>query len=69
MMKEVDKSKMLMSFIETKNDKAYIVSVNPVSMNAYIIPIDDCIRIDLASVKYAGETMDCLLDMVQDKQK
>lgn len=69
MMTKVDKSKMLMSFIETRNDKAYIVSINPMSMNAYIIPIDDCIRIDLASVKYVGDTMDCLLDMVQDKQK
>lgn len=69
MMKEVDKSKMLMSFIETRNDKNYIVSINPISMNAYIFPIDDCIRIDLTSVKYTGEVMDCLFDMVQDKRK
>lgn len=69
MMTELDKSKMLMSFIETRNDKNYIVSINPRSMNAYIFPIDDCIRIDLTSVKYAGEVMDCLFDMVQDKRK
>lgn len=67
MMKEVDKSRMLMSFIETRNDKDYIVSINPMSMNAYIFPIDDCIRIDLASVKYTGEVMDCLLKMTKDK--
>lgn len=67
MMTDVDRSKMMMSFIETRNDKDYIVSINGKSMNAYIYPIDDCIRIDMASAKIVGEMMNYLFNMNQDK--
>ena len=66
-MTDVDRSRMMMSYIETMNDKDYIVSINGKSMNAYIYPIDDCIRIDLALVKYAGQMVNCLFEMTQDK--
>lgn len=67
MLTDVDRSKMMMSFIETRNDKDYIVSINGKSMNAYIYPIDDCIRIDMASAKIVGEMMNYLFSMNQDK--
>lgn len=62
-----DKSKFMVSHIETMNDKTYIVSVNGRSMDAYIYPIDDCIKIDLTSSRTAEKMVKILLEMTQDK--
>lgn len=64
-----DKSKFMVSYIETMNDKTYIVSINGRSLNAYIYPIDDCIKIDLASSRMAESMVKVLLEMTQDKKK
>ena len=66
-MTDEDRSKLMVSYIETKNDKDYIVSINGRSMKAYIYPIDDCIRIDLAVSKTAEKMVKILLEMTQDK--
>lgn len=66
-MTDEDKSKLMVSYIETKNDKNYIVSINGRSMNAYIYPIDDCIKIDLAASRMAEKMVKTLLEMAQDK--
>ena len=68
-MNEEDKSKLMVSYIETKNDKDYIVSINGMSMDAYIYPIDDCIKIDLASSRMAENMVKILLEMTQDKKE
>lgn len=66
-MTDEDKSKLMVSYIETMNEKDYIVSINGRSMNAYIYPIDDCIKIDLAASKTAENMVKILLEMTQDK--
>lgn len=69
MMTDEDKSKLMVSYIETKNNKNYIVSINGKSMNAYIYPIDDCIKIDLLSSRMAEKMVKILLEMTQDKKE
>lgn len=69
MMTDEDKSKLMVSYIETKNNKDYIVSINGKSMNAYIYPMDDCIKIDLASSRMAEKMVKILLEMTQDKKE
>lgn len=68
-MTDEDRSKLMVSYIETKNDKDYIVSINGRSMDAYIYPIDDCIKIDLASSRVAENMVKILLEMTQDKKE
>lgn len=69
MMTDEDKSKLMVSYIETKNNKDYIVSINGKSMDAYIYPIDDCIKIDLLSSRMAEKMVKILLEMTQDKKE
>ena len=68
-MTDEDRSKLMVSYIETKNDKDYIVSINGRSMDAYIYAIDDCIKIDLASSRMAENMVKILLEMTQDKKE
>lgn len=68
-MTDEDKSKLMVSYIETKNDKDYIVSINGRSMDAYIYPIDDCIKIDLTSSRMAEKMVKILLEMTEDKKE
>lgn len=68
-MTDEDKSKLMVSYIETKNNKDYIVSINGKSMDAYIYPIDDCIKIDLASSRMAEKMVKILLEMTEDKKE
>lgn len=66
-MTDEDRSKLMVSYIETMNDKDYIVSINGKSMKAYIFPTKDCIQIDLTASKRAREMIDYLLKMTKDK--
>lgn len=68
-MTDEDRSKLMVSYIETKNNKDYIVSINGKSKDAYIYPIDDCIKIDLMSSRMAEKMVEILLEMTQDKKE
>ena len=67
MMENVDKSKLMVSYIETRNDKTYIVAINGTSMNAYLYPINECIKIDLEASRMAEKMVKILLEMAKDK--
>lgn len=68
-MTDADRSRMMISYIETMNDKDYIVSINGKSMKAYIFPTKDCIKIDLTASEKAREMIDYLLEMTQDEKE